>query len=111
MPYHMQSTQYRYTPDIHEEEGPVFCGVCGTQATETRGCYGPRGLVQGMSGTKSHYDCFECPNRDQDWHRQALAIRMEAKKSPSKIIEQMLLKEALEIIEKREATKQVHTFY
>jgi len=103
-------TQSRYTPDPGEvpEGEAVFCGVCGDQMDERRGCNGPRGFAQAMCGGKSPYDDFSCPHRKEQWHQQVVALRDEAGKTASAKIATALLAEADEIASTRIATKEVY---
>jgi hypothetical protein len=100
-------TQYRYTPDPGTVKGPVCCGVCGTQMLEERGLEGARSWTQAMCRGKSKYDSFTCPVHKEDWHRQVIALRREARDTSSKLLEQMLLEEADEVLRTRSATKDV----
>lgn len=103
------NTQSAYTPDIGEvpEGSQVLCGVCSSVMDETRNCNGPRGWAMAMTGGKSPHDSFFCPHREEQWHRQVVALRQEAKNSVSGKIAAMLEAEAEEIMSTREATKEV----
>lgn len=101
----MGDTQSISTPDPGTCEGPVKCGVCGEETIVTRDCYGPRGFAMAMSGSKIKYDLFACPHREEQWHKQAVAIREEAKRTSSAILEAILLEEADLIVYNRQATK------
>lgn len=100
----MGNTQCVFTPDAGEVEGPVYCGVCGTQMNEERACYGPTSSIMAMGGSKRHYDFFDCPDRQQLWHKQVVALRNKAGSTPSGRLKRMFLEEAEEILEKKEAT-------
>ena len=99
------NTQDRSTPDPGKVEGPLFCGVCGEEMDVKRNVNGPRGSVQAMSGGKSPHDVFTCPHREEQWHEQVVALRKEAKKTPSAKLEKLLLEEAEEILQSKECTK------
>lgn len=103
----MGDTQYRYTPDpgTHSDDEDILCGVCETKTTCRRNVNGPRGFVMAMSGSKSLHDVYECPHRKEDWHLQVVALRREAAQTSSLLIENMLLKEAEQVLETRKATK------
>ncbi len=100
-------TQSVYMPDPGEVTGPVHCGVCGTVMTEKRDCEGPTSFVMSISGSKRKHDSFYCPERNQDWHKQVVAIRNEARNTASFKLKTMLLNEADDILERREATMEV----
>lgn len=97
-------TQCVFTPDPGEVEGPVFCGVCGTQMTEKRDCYGPTSSIMAMAGSKRGYDFFECPVRGELWHKQVCALRDKARNNPSGKLRAMFLEEAEEILATKKAT-------
>jgi hypothetical protein len=101
----LDDTQYRYTPDVGTVEGPVFCGVCRTQMTERRDVEGYRGFVSAMAKVKSRYDSFDCPHSNEDWHKQVIALREAARKTPSPTLAHILLKDTQEILGNRVCTK------
>lgn len=86
----------------------MICGVCGAVMNEERNVNGPRGWAQAMGGGKSLHDVFECPHRQEQWHRQVIALRREAKNSVSKKIADLLLQEAEEVLSSKEATKTIY---
>lgn len=98
-------TQCRYTPDVGLVEGPVLCGVCRTQMTERRDVEGYRGFVSAMANVKSRYDSFDCPHCNEDWHKQVIALREAASKTPSPTLAHILLKDTQEILQNRVCTK------
>lgn len=107
----LDDTQDCYTPDVGTVEGPVCCGVCGTVMEESRNCYGPRGWVMAMSGSKSHYDSFTCPHRTEDWHRQVVKLRSAARDTASGRLEALYREEALQIVATRTPTKSRVSFF
>lgn len=104
--YKCGPTQSIFTPDFGEVEGPINCGLCNTEMLVTRDCNGPRGWAAAMSGSKSCYDFFHCPHRQEKWHIQAERLRENARSTPSGKLEAMFLEEALEIIGTRTCTKE-----
>jgi hypothetical protein len=106
-------TQCRYTPDPGEVPvgETVHCGVCGDAMVEKRDCYGPRGFAQAIGGGKSKYDCFNCPNAEEMWHRQVVVLRNKADQSPSAKLANMMRDEANEILTDRVHTKEVYFGY
>ncbi len=102
------NTQYSYTPDPGTIEEPVECGVCGEKMKCRRNVNGPRGFAMAMSGSKQLHDSFDCPHREQDWHKQAVALREEARATASAIFQTALEKEADEIVSTRKSTKTIY---
>lgn len=106
------NTQCRYTPDVGvvPEGENVLCGVCGDKMTETRDHNGARGFAQAMSKTTSVHDLFECPNVNEDWHRQVISLRRKAWSTPSLSLAALFEAEVDSILENREATKTFSMF-
>lgn len=106
-------TQERYTPDpgTYPSEEPILCGVCGDRMELNGNCHGPRGYAQAMSGSKSYYDSYNCPNQTEDWHMQVLALRGERRRTASTLVESLLEKEISMVLETREATKKIGTMH
>jgi hypothetical protein len=93
-------------------EAEERCRVCGEVMAVARGVVGPTGWAHAraiasgvLEGTP--HDEFCCVFSSEAWHRQALALKLEAQKTPSKRVEDLLLEEAEEIVRVRTATKQV----
>ncbi len=99
--------QCQYTPDpgVVAEGESVHCGVCGDKMNEIRDCNGPRGFAMAMSGSKSLHDYFSCPNMDDEWHKQVVLLRKEARESNSNAITTILLAEAEQVCCNRKPTK------
>jgi len=100
----MDDTQCVFTPDAGEVEGPVFCGVCGAEMHVERACYGPTSSIMAMGGSKRHYDFFDCPLREELWHKQVSKLRDEARQTYSSKIRKILLEEADEVLATKKAT-------
>lgn len=60
---------------------------------------GPRGFAMAISGMKSPHDVFNCPKRDNLWHKQVVTLRVEARETASRKLRDMLLDEADEILQ------------
>lgn len=103
--YKCGNTQSRFTPDPGLVEGPVACGVCGTEMECKRDCYGPRGWVMAMTGSKQAYDSFTCPHVKEVWHRQVIALRNKARETCSGRLAKMFLEEANDVVTSRMPTK------
>ncbi len=103
----LDDTQDYYTPDpgTHAKDVVVHCGVCGEAMTVHYDVVGPRGFVQAMSGSKSPHDAYACPRRNEDWHKQIVALRQEARRTPSGRLAKMFRDEANEVLETRQKTK------
>lgn len=95
------NTQYRYTPDAGTVEGPVLCGVCGTQMDEKRACNGPRTFFEAMGKSKSNYDSFTCPVSEENWHVQAVKLNKAAGDTCSATLKKIYEEEAAEVVKTR----------
>jgi hypothetical protein len=104
--YRCDSTQSRYTPDAGTVEGPIACGVCGTEMEIRRNCHGARSWAAAMGGKKSHYDSFTCPHNEELWHIQVIALRKKARDTCSGRLAQMLQEEANDVVTSRTPTKE-----
>jgi hypothetical protein len=77
-----------------------------------RGVVGPTGwahataIAAGVRGGTPH-DGFACAFSGAAWHRQALALKLQAEQTPSRRLERLLLEEAAEVVLRRAATKDV----
>lgn len=94
------------------EMAEIPCRVCGKVMEARRGVIGPTGWAHAMAinagaATDTPHDEFTCQHSGETWHRQALALKLEARKTSSGQVEQMLLGEADEIIRTRTATRQM----
>ncbi len=71
------NVQYRYTPDLGEVKPgvPVYCGVCQDLMNENRNVDGPRSYVESLCRSGKIYDEFLCPNHEEGWHKQVVALR------------------------------------
>jgi hypothetical protein len=105
-------TQERFTPDAgtYDPDENFFCGACGDLMNVRFGVNGPTGWVEATAGRKHLHDVYECPNREEDWHRQIIALRKEKKTTASTLVEALLDEEAQIVLDKRVATKQVSHF-
>lgn len=105
-------TQDRYTPDpgTLDKNVIVLCGVCNEAMNAKFGIRMARGFAQAMAGGSSECDCYLCPNREEDWHKQAIALREEARKTPSAHLEKIFRDEADKVIETKECTKAWYSF-
>jgi hypothetical protein len=88
------------------------CRVCGEAMVVRRGVIGPTGSAHAQAiangqrrGTR--HDAFSCVFSGEAWHRQALALKMEAARTPSRELERLLLDEAERVVRAGVATKEV----
>lgn len=98
-------TQSVFTPDAGTVKGPVRCGVCRQKMEEHLDCYGPTSSVESMAGSKRHHDLFVCPNREEKWHRQVVALRMEKSNTASAVLSELLEQEIKAVLDTEEVTK------
>lgn len=96
-------------PGTREE---MRCRVCGEVMAVHRGVVGPTSwahamaIAAGVSQGKPH-DSFACDLGGEAWHRQALALKREAERTPSGELAVLLLAEADRLVRLRTATKEV----
>jgi hypothetical protein len=92
------------------EAAEVLCRVCGEAMEASRGVVGPTGwahamaVAAGVMQGKPH-DEFRCVHAGEPWHRQALALKMEAAGTASGRLGRMLLEEAEQVVRTRTATR------
>lgn len=81
-----------------------YCTVCNSQMLVERDCYGSTSSIMAMSGSKRKYDFFQCPLRENLWHKQVIALRRKAMESCSANLREVLLLEADEVLKNKVAT-------
>ena len=106
----LSNTQCVFTPNAGKVEDPVDCGVCGRRMDVKRNVYGPTNSVEGMSGGGHNHDLFQCPDRDEKWHQQVVALRREQKKTASFSIAEILEKEINLVLERKQPTKELTVY-
>ena len=104
------SNRGRATPSPSEFK-ELLCDFCGSIMNVTRDVNGPTSWGGAMAKISHLHDSFVCPHIDDMWHLQAEKLHELAKETPSKVIEQLLLDEAKDIISKRKHTKEVSKFF
>jgi hypothetical protein len=98
---------YRRTPDCGTFK-KVYCCICGSECGVERSCLGPRGFAQAMSGGKSPYDLFLCPNNEFDWHDRAEELINEAAGQKSRRLREIVREEAEEFLQQHVKGTSVH---
>lgn len=97
----------RYTPDTNDDNPDTYpCGICETSMPVVKNRYGPTGSVEAMARHGHYHDRYECPNRDEQWHKQALALHKEIEKTPSQAISNLLTEELILVLTEHKATKE-----
>ncbi len=63
----------------------MTCKICHTNCDVIRGTYGPTSFGGAMVKHSRLHDYFKCPNCEEEWHKQALALYLDIEKcnSPS----------------------------
>jgi hypothetical protein len=94
------------------EAAEMRCRVCGEPMRARRDVVGPTGWAHAMAikagaAQGTPHDELACDHSGEAWHRQALALRMEAARTPSRELEKILSAEAEELVRTRAATKEV----
>ncbi len=89
----------------------MSCNICGEKMDVQRNVTGPTGMAEAMAKRSHLHDHFSCPFREEMWHKQVCKLNEAAAKCPSKKIADIMHAEALEVLETREATKEVSQFF
>lgn len=102
-------TQCRYSPDAgeHDPQEKMYCGVCGDVMDARLGVNGPTGSVEAMAKRKHLHDSYTCPNMEEVWHLQLIALRNEKRRTASTLIEALLEEEVVMVLETRKETKHI----
>ena len=90
----------------------LYCRVCGEAMTASRNVIGPTGWAHAMAIRAGQakgrlHDAFHCELAGEPWHRQALALRLEAEQTPNRQVADLLTAEADEVVRTQAATKGV----
>jgi hypothetical protein len=96
----------------------VKCDICGKEMLKKIDVLGYRTITDAkkayftgdQKSTLSVYDSFTCPDIEEKWHKQVIAIIKFAKNVPSKVLHDMLLQEAEEIVKNEKETKSGYDF-
>ncbi len=95
---------------LEDNVAGMDCTTCGEKMDVKRKVNGPTGFAEAMAQKFHLHDRFSCPFREEMWHRQICKLTEAACKSPSKQIAGIMIAEALEIVESRQATKEVSKY-
>lgn len=80
-------------PNVHQS---LKCNICGAECLVERDLPVPLGFVASMSAElrkkprDKFYDEFSCPNLKSKWHKQAVKLVKEIRKTPSKRLAQLM---------------------
>ena len=97
--------------DAGETQEDCFCGVCKTKMDVQRNVMTARSWAGSMAGIKALCDVYTCPFKDEQWHKQVIAITIFAEHIPSANIEDMCRREVAEILRNRKPTKENFDHY
>jgi len=92
-----------FTPAPGDKES-MECRICATEMTVRRNVNGPTGYVEAISRKEHLHDSFSCPNSDEAWHNQALAIMQWMQMTPSLSVKKILEDELAIILETKTPT-------
>jgi len=95
--------EFTYDPGLYKI---VHCKVCGDECKFRGTRYGPRSFAGTMAGKASDFDFFECLNKKEGWHKQALALIQSIQKTPSAKLAKIMEEELKEVLDKRTITKE-----
>jgi len=108
MPAHYHAGWDSFSPAPGEKE-KMSCHVCGEDMKVNRNMNDPTGYVESIAKRGHPHDSFFCRHAGEAWHNQVLSIKICAEEHPSKSVSDIMLKEADQIIQTREPTKD-HSF-
>lgn len=85
-------------PDTVDE---MTCKVCGSICDVKRGVNGPTSFGEAMGKGTHLHDRFDCPDRKEKWHEQALELFQEMEKNPSPSLKKIMGDDLKEIVKKK----------
>lgn len=89
------------------EFNELSCDICGEKMDVTRNVNGPTSFAAAMGEISRLHDSFNCPFREDMWHKQACKLKAEARRNPSKRLADIMMSEMTEVLTTRNATKEV----
>jgi len=95
-----------FTPDNFKTFKTKNCLACGCKLKLVKkNNHGATGFAEAMAKRGHKHDVVSCPNAGKDWHSQLIGIKKVIINTPSKVLANMLEKEAKELIRTKKATK------
>jgi len=70
--------------------GPIGCRTCGDAMDVERNVLGPTSYVEALHKREKKHDHFTCPNWQEDWHEQAIALKQEIENTVSHSLTKLL---------------------
>lgn len=99
-----------YTPTEIPAEHPK-CAFCNRPMDGPEEANGPTSWAESMAKGKHPYFRYTCPDFDKDWHIQVRQIRSYLERSPSAVLDKLLLEEIDLILNTRIPTKKVNIYF
>ena len=76
----------------------ALCGFCSTVMTEKRDCFGPTGWAEAMGKHGHAYDQFNCPHREEGWHKKIVALLQQGDEHLCRQVREMYIAEVNQIL-------------
>jgi hypothetical protein len=70
-----------------------------------RSLFGATGFAEGMAQLGHWHDKFSCPNSEQRWHHQALALVRQIDETPSKRLAELMRQDWVDILKEHNCTQ------
>lgn len=85
------------------------CKICGDDL-DVKLTNGPTSFTEAMTSVEKVHYHYTCSNAGADWHNQVYLLRVEAERTPLKMLESHYLSEADQIAVSRIPTKKVNPY-
>lgn len=86
-----------FTSELEDTKNRV-CKVCNTICDFKPNLFGPRSSIQAMSGYKSKFNKYSCPNNKEKWHYKAYRILKCIEDMPSDSVAEIMQKDLDKIL-------------
>ncbi len=95
---HTWSKGYDYITTEPNAAAHMDSPVCGQRMYVNRGRYGPTCYAEAMARKGHTHDRFTCPDGEERWHAEALALKKEADETVSTRVRALIEEDLAELI-------------
>jgi len=81
------------------------CRICGEDLEVRRNCNGPTGYAESLAGMKHLHDHFYCKHSEEDWHKNAYALKQQQENSASTAVKEIIEAELVQVIVNRKPSE------